>query len=676
MEVKFLDLTPKHLVDKKAFLTFCRRIFLQIQNLDSHNRDSLLLIEKEHLKKNYSDNNEVDVLTLFFIKSLFIDLLLQGWEIKSATATKIIIEYDTLEHMQGSSLELKEKVRRRHLLARNSQLKNKSVKEFILNMERRRLTPNGWHSIFSLMRDGNKLAEQLTEINNIIEPDRKKNQLKKTIQPYIQFVEKGKKCDQTGLFLSDIWRYFRHTWVNEYKSLPGRSISILIRDAAVPNHPVIGIATLGSSVAQQTVRDHWIGWEGKGYIEKLSANPTTKIAKQLLKNLEDLLKEVYKKDFVLAKMLSTKILNNPDETTIKNLRSKARQYKKSHQLNPHHAKFNVATNNSKSWKDRALNDLYKSKRADLIADLLTIKYNFKKYGLKKGTKTELSEALKTPTFKDAVSRLIRKMKSIKVGIEMMDIVVCGSIAPYNSLLGGKLVCMLLTSPEIVKYYSKKYSHTPSLIASSMTGKELIRKPQLVLLGTTSLYGVGSSQYNRIKIPAEKISGKKGLIIEYKDLGMSEGFGSFHFSSETLKWASNIMSRNGKQRVNSIFGEGANPLIRKIRNVFDLVGYDSEVILKHGNKRVVYGIALAENFREYLLGIEKTPRYIFDLKNPKLKTELIADFWIERWLAKRSENPEIIDTIRKHVLSYPITHGAKVPVEEKDYSLNLFSISNN
>jgi hypothetical protein len=49
--------------------------------------------------------------------------------------------------------------------------------------------------------------------------------------------------------------------------------------------------------------------------------------------------------------------------------------------------------------------------------------------------------------------------------------------------------MLLTSPEVVKYYSSKYSKRASLIASSMAGKEIIRKPHLVLLGTTSLYGL-------------------------------------------------------------------------------------------------------------------------------------------------------------------------------------------
>jgi hypothetical protein len=56
-----------------------------------------------------------------------------------------------------------------------------------------------------------------------------------------------------------------------------------------------------------------------------------------------------------------------------------------------------------------------------------------------------------------------------------------------------------------------------------------------------------------------------------------------------------MARKGKKRVNSIFGEGANPLIRKIRDVLDLIGYNSEAILKHDNKRVVYGVCTGKKF---------------------------------------------------------------------------------
>ncbi|MEP7349765.1 MAG: Druantia anti-phage system protein DruA [Sphingorhabdus sp.] len=39
----------------------------------------------------------------------------------------------------------------------------------------------------------------------------------------------------------------------------------------------------------------------------------------------------------------------------------------------------------------------------------------------------------------------------------MDVSICGAVAPYNELLGGKLVALLLASKEIREYYSERYS---------------------------------------------------------------------------------------------------------------------------------------------------------------------------------------------------------------------------
>ena len=155
----------------------------------------------------------------------------------------------------------KERIRRAHLIERDSQIREASVIEFIKSMEKRRLMPKGWHSILSLMRDGEELAERLREILEVDNTEVQADLLARVIQPYIQVVETAAICEHTGLRLNDIWRYFRHTWVTSYKSVPGRSMMILIRDAAAPNHPVIGIASLASSVVQQSTRDKWIGSE-------------------------------------------------------------------------------------------------------------------------------------------------------------------------------------------------------------------------------------------------------------------------------------------------------------------------------------------------------------------------------------------------------------------------------
>jgi hypothetical protein len=240
------------------------------------------------------------------------------------------------------------------------------------------------------------------------------------------------------------------------------------------------------------------------------------------------------------------------------------------------------------------------------------------------------------------------------------------------LLGGKLVCMLLTSPEIVRYYDERYADSMSLIASSMKGKPVVRKPQLVVLGTTSLYGYGSSQYNRVKIPCEEIGGEEAKKVEYRELGISEGYGSFHLSAKTLFLAGVVAGREeGRIRVNSIFGEGANPLMRKVKDAIEYVGLESGPILNHGNKRVVYGVALAENFGDFLMGLASRPKYYFSLLKPKEKTALIARYWIKRWLAQRMMNNAILEQVSLHTLAYPIVHGARVTAIEDEQQMSLF-----
>ena len=193
-------------------------------------------------------------LKLMVAKNLLLDLATQGWRV-TIRAGKISL----LSQLATNPETAKDVIRNRHLQERDAQLREPSVLSFIHTMERRRLTEKGWQSIFSVMRDGNELADSVAKLRD--NPVTFEASVSEVISPYIQFVESGARCSETGLLLSDIWRYFRHTWVTAYKSIPGRSLSILIRDKARPGHPVIGIAALGSAVVQQSIRDKWIGWD-------------------------------------------------------------------------------------------------------------------------------------------------------------------------------------------------------------------------------------------------------------------------------------------------------------------------------------------------------------------------------------------------------------------------------
>ena len=97
------------------------------------------------------------------------------------------------------------------------------------------------------MRDGRALAAQLRAAR--AKPiGARASALAEVIAPYLQFVDEAARCEHTGLRLMDIWRYFRHTWANQYVSVPGRSMMFLVRDGAAPNHPVMGIGAISSAV--------------------------------------------------------------------------------------------------------------------------------------------------------------------------------------------------------------------------------------------------------------------------------------------------------------------------------------------------------------------------------------------------------------------------------------------
>lgn len=59
----------------------------------------------------------------------------------------------------------------------------------------------------------------------------------------------------------DIFRIFRYFWSSPYSEYVGRRLKLLIRDQALPNQPIIGIAALGSSIVHIPDRDKWIGWD-------------------------------------------------------------------------------------------------------------------------------------------------------------------------------------------------------------------------------------------------------------------------------------------------------------------------------------------------------------------------------------------------------------------------------
>ena len=99
----------------------------------------------------------------------------------------------------------------------------------------------------------------------------------------------------------------------------------------------------------------------------------------------------------------------------------------------------------------------------VIRKRINIKIVFQKYEILENDTDKLIKAFENGDFKEKLESLVRMIKSAQVGIGLMDINVCGAIAPYNEIFGGKLVSMLLCSPEVVNAYYKRYENKPSII---------------------------------------------------------------------------------------------------------------------------------------------------------------------------------------------------------------------
>lgn len=607
---------------------------------------SVALSEALKLADNFEDAQRMRALS-----RVIGDLVAHGWRFK-ATDRLLLASTERV----STDETRKEFVQRVQLRQREQQLLKPSVREFVRSMEKRRLTKNGWTSIFSLFRDGRELANALNAAGA-------GPYVPQVVDPYIQIIEDPEqRCQFSGLRLMDIWRYFRYGWAMPYNSVPGRSMLVLIRDAAARNHPVMGIAALGSAIVQMSERDAWIGWTANDFVNLLEKAPSRQFASWIEDQLNRFIDAIYTSDLIRDAVISRRELHKPTEETIARLRIAAAKAWKLHRRFPNRKDHKSREYSDAHWRRQTALPLFRAKRCETLARLMQARKALADCEFERSS-AGIGRLLSKAAGRRAVEILIRATKSEHVGIDMIDITICGAVPPYNPILGGKLVAMLLCSPEIVQGYWKRYKGIPSVIASSMAGKAVCRSPRLVLLGTTSLYGERLNQYHRVQIPAGTAHNRSAVRYEY--LGESEGFGSSHLCRETVEELELLLAQNSQgRRVNSIFGEGVSPRLRKIREGLGRLGLPAEMILKHGNRRVVYGIPLADNFREVLSGMALRPRYIIPQKNLRTATRSISKFWSVRWLARRlASRPDVVESVASNDIRVPSTHAARVALPE-------------
>jgi Domain of unknown function (DUF4338) len=203
--------------------------------------------------------------------------------------------------------------------------------------------------------------------------------------------------------------------------------------------------------------------------------------------------------------------------------------------------------------------------------------------------------------------------------QVMDAFVIGAVPPYSQLLMGKFVGMLLTSREVHRAFSDKYSEQTSRISKRQLAN------RLALITTTSALG-RSSIYNRLRF--------RGLPL-FISAGFTEGYGEFHFTNGVY----GAMSRYAEAvcfptERNPLWGGGQGFRNRRevIRKSLMSLGLTSELVY-HGIRREFFLIPSASNTFEYLRGDHQRLR-----PTSHWSSQLFAEFR-ERWLLPRAERDE-------------------------------------
>lgn len=200
-------------------------------------------------------------------------------------------------------------------------------------------------------------------------------------------------------------------------------------------------------------------------------------------------------------------------------------------------------------------------------------------------------------------------------VNVMDAYVLGAVAPYNTLLGGKLVACLVRTREVYNDFQEAYGDTAGIIS----GKE--KKARLLAVMTSSSLG-RSSIYNRLKL---------GGVQYFRSIGYTSGWGHFHVPDRLFADLREYLREIDHPYADlNRFGQGPNWRLRTTRAALEAVGFKDD-LLKHGIRREVFLCALAANAIRMLKSGKGRP----NLKTLVTAKE-VAQMALERWIVPRAQ----------------------------------------
>ncbi|MBI1296069.1 DUF4338 domain-containing protein [bacterium] len=186
----------------------------------------------------------------------------------------------------------------------------------------------------------------------------------------------------------------------------------------------------------------------------------------------------------------------------------------------------------------------------------------------------------------------------------MTAYILGAIPPYNSVLGAKLVALMLLLPEVRQVFYRRYKDS---------ALEKGKQPYLAYIDTLGAFGK-SSIYNR--------------LLGWEFVGYTKGQSHIHITANG-SWEL-IREVVPDEVFNTFkFGDGPNWKMRVLKYGLRQLDF-SEEMLSIGWRRGYYRLPLAQNWQDFLLN--KTNRIVF---NHHTKTELV-NYWKDKWVLPRRE----------------------------------------
>jgi len=227
-------------------------------------------------------------------------------------------------------------------------------------------------------------------------------------------------------------------------------------------------------------------------------------------------------------------------------------------------------------------------------------------------------------------RVLRDLSVPRVNVEL---VICGALPPFGSLLAGKLVASMGCHPRIRDFVDRDFGIIAKEIFDTSKLSRYLPKSGTLLVTTKGLYPGHSSQYNGVNFPVTV--GEKGKLLK---IGDTVGQTTSHLAAKTMKYAALSSDSIGATAISRVYGSGGGKRQRTISNAIRALGLPNELAFAYIS-RPIYAFSLVSNLdRVILFNEDPLWRTIpYDIKEGQ--NDYCSDalkIWRDKWLSKSEQ----------------------------------------